>query len=72
MKASDGRPYCCKDFATYATVEPNPLYPLFEPFKGAWAIGGCCGGACHVVRGMKFCPFCGAALIERIGGKDAP
>ena len=25
-------------------------------------IEGCCGGNCYVIRGIKYCPFCGKAI----------
>ena len=34
-----------------------------EPYhKGGYAINGCCGGGCYVIKGIKFCPFCGEEL----------
>jgi len=27
-----------------------------------YSIGGCCGTQCDVIRGIKFCPFCGVRL----------
>lgn len=66
---------CCERFA-HETYEFQPpvgdgmLYPPGMRPTGQierigdnnWAINGCCGGGCYVIREMKFCPFCGTKL----------
>lgn len=67
--------YCCESFAKDAGELQAPvgggLYPpemrptaQFErdDSDGTWNINGCCGGGCHVVTCMRFCPYCGAKL----------
>jgi len=66
--------YCCDRFAHSAgeyraAVGGGVLYPAGVPEAqieqnedGVWCVNGCCGGGCYVLEGMKFCPFCGAAL----------
>ena len=28
----------------------------------SFSIDGCCGGQCVVIKGIKYCPFCGEKL----------
>lgn len=54
--------YCCAAFAGQATH----LHWQFEPDTetDSWNINGCCGGECHVVTDMRFCPYCGTRLVN--------
>jgi len=36
-----------------------------------FAVVGCCG-TCHVIAGMRFCPFCGTALPDTPAPASAP
>ena len=69
--------YCCKEFKKQVEELQSPiagglLYPeemlpggQFEiDDEGNWYINGCCGGGCHVVDDMKYCPYCGTSLIN--------
>lgn len=65
---------CCSEFAA-ATAHyrgmTNRLYPgdlptgqIEEAPDGTWNVNGCCGGGCHVLEEINFCPFCGSKLSE--------
>ena len=56
--------FCCDKF------EKKVRKQQFEFSEGDWGISGCCGGGCYVVKKMKFCPYCGAALLD--GEKEKP
>jgi hypothetical protein len=70
--------FCCEAFAEQAgelqaAVGGGGLYPSqmrprsqFEPDDDGktWNINGCCGGGCFVVTDMRFCPYCGTALLH--------
>lgn len=72
--------YCCAAFAEQAMklqemagggfAYPSAMHPhsQFEPDTetDTWNINGCCGGGCFVVTDMRFCPYCGARLINPI------
>ena len=34
-----------------------------EEHEGKFAVNGCCGGGCYVIRGIEFCPFCGVRIV---------
>lgn len=52
--------YCCEDFRKN-TGKPDVG---FEYSAGGWHVNGCCGGGCYVLTDIKYCPFCGKALVE--------
>ena len=72
--------YCCAAFAAQAMelqalagggfAYPSAMHPhsQFEPDAetDTWNINGCCGGGCFVVTDMRFCPYCGARLVNPI------
>jgi hypothetical protein len=43
----------------------EPTGQIEQLEDGTWAVNGCCGGGCFVLEGLKFCPFCGAALPSK-------
>ena len=76
--------FCCNEFDKQAGALQSPIglgliYPdsmrpnaQFETDnEGAWNINGCCGGGCYVVEVMRFCPYCGATLIDAAANKSA-
>jgi hypothetical protein len=46
--------------ALFSTPQKNQG-EIVNDEDGTYAVPGCCG-SCYVLIGMKFCPFCGAAL----------
>ena len=52
---------CCDDFAiNLGQFERGDV-------TSSWNVKGCCGGGCHVLKKIRFCPYCGHDLTA-----DAP
>ena len=64
--------FCCEEFAAEAIahkafVGGGVLYPedirssgqVEQNSDGTWSVNGCCGGGCHVLSNLRYCPWCG-------------
>jgi hypothetical protein len=46
--------------------EMHPTGQIEQLDDGTWAVNGCCSGGCFVLTDMRYCPFCGTALPNKL------
>lgn len=63
--------FCCDDFeyhtrGSHAHGDGSPALDQSD-LDGSWNVFGCCGGECHMIVDIRFCPWCGFKLKEDDG-----